>query len=78
MKCLLKNADYIFATYSSLLKFISGSNGHKVFDYIEELYLRLIYNVYLHVIRGKRERAPHLIVRQKFVCPSVRVSSLAD
>ena len=50
MKCLLKNADYIFATYSSLLKFVSDSNGHKVFDYIEELYLRLIYNVYLHII----------------------------
>ena len=26
------------------------------------------------LIRGERERAPHLIVRQKFVCPSVRTA----
>ena len=26
------------------------------------------------IIGGERERAPHLIVRQKFVCPSVRLS----
>ena len=47
MKCLLKNVDYIFENHSSMLKFVSDSNGHKVFDYIEEPYLRLICSVYL-------------------------------
>ena len=53
------------------------SNGQIKIHYsvpISESLIRASTTLILILIGGERERAPHLIVRRKFVCPSVRLS----
>ena len=42
--------------------------------FVSKSVLKLTIDITLFIIGGERERAPHLIVRRKFICPSVRLS----